>query len=209
MRPSRLLIACTVALIAATAVPGAGHATGPDPGTVYISSITYGGTGCPNGSASTSLSADRTAATMIFDVFVASTGTGVPVTERRKYCQVNLNLHIPRSLAWLATVKIDHRGYVQVPAGMTGSRGDAFHSPDLVLGTPAQSSFAGPVAKDYLVSDTYLQAPLTSTLCVSETVRPDNVNTQVRLDGGSGSGQITLDSLDFRVTTTQLLPCPH
>ncbi|MFC7245011.1 hypothetical protein ACFQO7_21255 [Catellatospora aurea] len=40
-------------------------------------------------------------------------------------------------------------------------------------------------------------------------MRPDNVDTQVRLDGGSGSGQITLDSLDFHVTTTRLLPCPH
>ncbi|GAA1403649.1 hypothetical protein ACFQZ4_04345 [Catellatospora coxensis] len=68
---------------------------------------------------------------------------------------------------------------------------------------------ASPTAKDYLVSDSYLQAPLTSTLCVAETVRPDNINAQLRLDGGSGSGQITLDSLDFRVTTTRLLPCPH
>ncbi|GAB4057252.1 DUF4360 domain-containing protein [Catellatospora paridis] len=208
MRPSRMLLACTVALLAATAVPGTAHATGPDPDSVYIASITYGGTGCPNGSTASSFGVDRTSATMIFDSFVASTGTGVPVTERRKNCQVNLNLHIPRSLAWLATIKIDHRGYVQVPAGMTGRRGDVFHSPDLVLGTPALTSFAGPVSKDYLVTDSYLQAPLASTLCASETVRPDNINAEVRLDGGSGSGQITLDSLDIRVTTTQLLRCP-
>ncbi|GHJ43483.1 hypothetical protein Cs7R123_08250 [Catellatospora sp. TT07R-123] len=207
MRPSRLLLACTVALLTTAAVPGVSHAAGPDPGTVYISSITYGGTGCPNGTVGSSISTDRTTATLIFDVFVASTGSGVPATERRKNCQVNLNLHIPRSLAWLAAVKIDHRGYVQVPAGMTGWRGDTLHSPDLIVGKPEQTGIVGPTAKDYRVTDSYVQAPLSSTLCTSEAVHPDNINAAVRLDGGTGSGQITLDSLDIHVTTTNLLPC--
>ncbi|GAA2358628.1 hypothetical protein Cme02nite_34800 [Catellatospora methionotrophica] len=208
MRPYRLLLACTAIVLATTAVPGTAHATGPDPDTVYIAGIAYGGTGCPNGSVASSFSNDRTSATLIFDQFVASTGPGVPVTERRKNCQINLNLHIPRSLAWLAAVKVDHRGYVGVPAGITASRGDVFHSTDLVLGAPAKTSYPGPVNKDYLVRDSYLQAPLSSTLCASETVRPDTINSQVSLDGSGGSGQITLDSLDLHVATTQLLPCP-
>lgn len=40
-------------------VPGV-NATGPDPTKVTISSISYGGTGCPQGSVGSFISSDRT-----------------------------------------------------------------------------------------------------------------------------------------------------
>jgi hypothetical protein len=44
----------------------------PDPSQVYFRGITYGGSGCPQGSVGVSFSGDRTTFTAIFDSFVAS-----------------------------------------------------------------------------------------------------------------------------------------
>ncbi|MGH9224732.1 MAG: DUF4360 domain-containing protein [Acidimicrobiales bacterium] len=72
----------------------------PDPDAFYVETLGYAGTGCPQGSVGQSFSDDRTTFTMIFDVFVASTGPGVPVSESRKDCQVDLSLHVPPGMAW-------------------------------------------------------------------------------------------------------------
>src|SRR5947208_7771357 len=68
---------------------------GPDPSKVWISGITTGGTGCPDGTVSQVFSDDRSTFTLIFDTYIASLGPGVPITESRKNCQLNINLHYP------------------------------------------------------------------------------------------------------------------
>jgi hypothetical protein len=62
------------------AIGAPAQAAGPDPSKVYIESIGYGGTSCPQGTVGQSISNDRTVATLIFDSFVASSGPTVPVT---------------------------------------------------------------------------------------------------------------------------------
>lgn len=61
-----------------------------------------------------------------------------------------------------------------------------------------QASFSGPVSKDYTVTS---NLDVTSTVwspCGASTAL--NVNSQVRLTGSSGSGLITDDSIDGKVT---------
>lgn len=94
----------------------ASNANGPNPGQVYVNGITYGGSGCPQGSVGVSFSPDRTTFTAIFDSFVASSGRGVPVTDQRKNCQVNLDLHYPQGWQY-SIAEVDYRGFVALPAG--------------------------------------------------------------------------------------------
>jgi len=186
----------TLALFA-TAAPGL-EENAPNPSQVYVQSITYGGSGCPQGSVATSFSDDRTTFTMIFDSFIASVGPGVPNTESRKNCQINVNLHIPQGWSF-SIASADYRGYVQLPAGMSATQKSIYYFQGEVAQVSADCNFSGPVSKDYLVHD---QIPLMSLVWSNcNAVRPMNINSQVRINGGrpGSSGQITTDSLDGKI----------
>lgn len=187
-------------LVATAVFGGAGtvSAAGPNPRSVYVQSISYGGTGCPQGSVGQSISDDRTAFTLIFDSFVASSGPGVPLTESSKNCQVKLNLHIPQG--WSFTIaSFDYRGYVQLPAGTTATLRSTY-SFDGTRSQPSLAHFAGPVAKDYQVHDKVGLPTLIWSAC--NAVAPLNVSSQVRINNPSGQpAQITTDSIDGKTTT--------
>jgi hypothetical protein len=185
-------------LLAALAVviPAAVASAQPNPAEVYVQSISYGGSGCPGGSVGNSFANDRKSFTLIFDSFVASQGPGVPVTENRKNCQVNLNLHVPGG--WQFSIgTVDYRGYVQLPAGVT-ARQKATYS---FSGSPAQissgASFTGPVSKDYLQNDSIPFSTIVWSACGA--VAPVNINSEVRTSGGAAPAQITTDSIDGKV----------
>jgi hypothetical protein len=184
------------AAIAVLISAGTATAQAPDPSQVYVQSIAYGGSGCPAGSVAQSFAADRQSFTLIFDQFIASQGTGVPVTNNRKNCQISLNLHLPVGIQ-VSVGTVDYRGYVQLPAGVTATQG-AIYS---FVGHPGQNnsstSFTGPVAKDYVIRD---QLQITSKVwSPCGTVAPLNINAQVRVSGGTSPAQITTDSVDGKV----------
>jgi hypothetical protein len=173
------------------------EAAGPNPADVYVESISYGGSGCPQGTVGQSLSDDRSSLTLIFDSFIASTGPGVPVTESRKNCQINVNLHVPQGWSF-ALASFDYRGFVELPAGVTASQTATYYFQGAATQSPRSTSFVGPVAKDYLVHD---QVPLLSLIWSQcNAVRPININSQIAIVAGSSqAAQITVDSIDGKV----------
>lgn len=82
---------------------------------MYVQSITYDGSGCPQGSVGSSFANDRQSFTLIFDQFVASMGPGVTRDEARKHCELDVELKSPDGWKW-AVVETTARGYVQLPA---------------------------------------------------------------------------------------------
>lgn len=87
---------------------------------VTIKSVGYGGTGCPQGTMSSSISNDRTVVTLIFDAYIASIGPGIAVTEQRKNCQVNVELLYPGGFQY-SILSADYRGYSAIQKGVTGT----------------------------------------------------------------------------------------
>jgi hypothetical protein len=170
--------------------------SGPDPSQISIQSVTYGGTGCPAGSVGHSLSDDRTQLALVFDKFVAKSGPGIPVTEARKNCQLNINVRIPQGFSY-SVGTFDYRGYVQLPSGVSAESKSTYYFQGEVTQASSSSRFAGPVAKDYLARDTL---GIVAWMPCDGRVVPVNVNAQVRLTGPStASAQITTDSIDGKV----------
>ena len=101
-------------------------AQGPKPSETYIAGLTYGGSGCPAGSVASAFSPDRKTFTMIFDSFVASSGTGVPITEGRKNCQINVDMRYPQGWSY-SIVTVDYRGYASLPAGVTATQKSTYY----------------------------------------------------------------------------------
>lgn len=88
--------------------------------------VSYGGTGCPQGSVASIISDDRQTMTLIFDSYVASIGKGVAVTENRKNCQLNIDLHYPGGFQY-SIFSADYRGYAALDKGVTGTQKSTYY----------------------------------------------------------------------------------
>lgn len=167
---------------------------------VYIAGITYGGTGCPQGTVGISLSTDRKTFTLIFDAYVASIGPGISLTDSRKNCQINVNLHYPGGFQY-SIFTSDYRGFVDLEKGVTGVQKATYYFAGSTAQASTQTNWSGPISQDYLIHD---EIPFSSTVwspCGS--VEALNINSQIRLDNTANKaalGYLSTDSIDGKVT---------
>ncbi|KAL1866309.1 hypothetical protein Daus18300_006770 [Diaporthe australafricana] len=89
------------------------------PSGISIVSVSYSGKGCPSGSVSTSLSADKTVVTLGFDKFQAYIGPGTSVADHFKSCNLILTLKYPPAYSF-AVVSSTYHGYAQLDSSVTG-----------------------------------------------------------------------------------------
>lgn len=87
---------------------------------VKIRGVSYGGTGCPQGTMSSQINSDRTVMTLIFDAYIASIGPGIAVTEQRKNCQLNVDIEYPGGFQY-SILSADYRGYSAIQKGVSGT----------------------------------------------------------------------------------------
>jgi hypothetical protein len=168
----------------------------PDPTEVTIESISYDGTGCPQNSVAQSFSSDRTSFTLTFDQLNATKGPGVAASENVKTCQLNLNLKIPQG--WQYSIgTIDYRGHVALPKKMKATQQSTYYfNGDGDLAS-ADTTYVGPVDKDYLIRDTLPFSTVVWSSC--DVVRPLTMTTQLSLKGGTEPGEISTASVDGKV----------
>jgi hypothetical protein len=170
------------------------------PNGVTINSINYGGSGCPQGTVSQFISDDRTTFTLIFDQYIANVGPGTNIADARKNCQINVDFHYPGGYQF-SIYKQDYRGYVKLDNGVNGLQKSTFYFSGTENQVSTSTNFAGPMDKDYLITDT---VPFDSTVwspCGKDGAL--NINTQVRVDNSGrsgGQGQLTTDSIDGKVS---------
>lgn len=91
----------------------------PDPDQVWIDTVTYGGSGCPQGSASVDILADRKSFQIILQEYIASAGPGIPLTQSRKNCQISVQLHYPGGFQY-SVLSTDYRGYANLAKNVKG-----------------------------------------------------------------------------------------
>ncbi|TVY78198.1 putative secreted protein [Lachnellula suecica] len=197
---SKFLTLALAATVFAYAMPAAQTSpVTPNPSQVSIAGIAYGGTGCPQGSIGSFISADRQTFTLIFDQFVASIGPGVGVAETRKNCQINLNMQYPSGFQY-SIFSTQYRGYVELDSGVNALQSSTFYFSGETGQSTTSTSFKGPINGNYEAED---DVALTSTVwspCGAPAAL--NINSQVRLTTSSttASGQITDDSIDGKIT---------
>lgn len=85
----------------------------------------YSGTGCPGGTASTTLSSDGKTLSVLFDSYIAEAGSHRGQTRDAKGCQINIPFMVPPGFA-VQVVKMDYRGFTAIPAGGRSTFGAGF-----------------------------------------------------------------------------------
>jgi len=186
-------------VLAAAAPLDATGGTSPDPTQVHINAVTYGGTGCPQGTVGVAISDDRTTMTLIFDDYVASIGPGIAVTENRKNCQLNIDLLYPGGFQY-SVFSADYRGYADLDSGVSGVIKSTYYFSGSTAQTSSEADFSGPISSDYLKSDSANSTSVIWSPCGAEGML--NVNSQVRLTSNSSksTGLLTTDSIDAKFT---------
>lgn len=111
----------------------------------------YGGTGCPGGSVSATLSPDAKSLSLLFDSYSVEAGGDTGKSFDRKSCNIAIPVHVPQGLS-IAVLAIDYRGYNNLPAGantqfsveyfFAGTRGPTF-----------SRTFKGVLDDDYLIQN--------------------------------------------------------
>jgi len=195
-----LVAFAALAIAMPAAEPGpAAAAVSPDPSQVYLNAITYGGTGCPQGSIGSFISADRQTFTLIFDSYVASIGPGVAITETRKNCQLNLDLRYPGGFQYSVFSTI-YRGYVGLDKGVTATQSATYYFSGQTSQSTTSASFSGPVSKDYEIESDLTLSSVVWSPCGSPVALNVDSAVLLRSSASSATGQITDDSIDGKIT---------
>lgn len=150
---------------------------------VEILGAEYGGSGCPEGSASVSVSPDGQELSILFDQFVALGNKGA---ERRKSCNMSIPIQVPQGFQ-ISLYDADYRGYV-APATIGRLRAEYFFAGQ--RGPVFYRTFNG--ESDYNVRDQLVTVGDVWSRC------GDSVNMRVNAAmTASGQGMATVDSFDL------------
>lgn len=153
----------------------------------------YGGTGCPAGSASVTLSPDQTSLSILFDSYVAEAGNGRRVD--RKSCNISVPVNVPQGYS-VAVFQVDYRGFNSVPRGAQ-TRLDAEYFWAGARGPRVSRTFVGPVNDIYTVSDGLIASALVWTPCGASVNLRVNSSMMAQTNSRMEQTMATVDSADI------------
>src|SRR6476620_10637939 len=123
----------------------AGYAHADD---ISLGNPGYGGTGCPDGSASVTLSEDQKSLSILFDSFVVEAGGTTGKSLDRKVCNVAIPVHVPQGLS-VSILAIDYRGFNDIPVGAQSTFGIQYFFCG-VRGANFNKNLRGPGSDNYV-----------------------------------------------------------
>jgi hypothetical protein len=169
----------------------------PDPDEVHINGIVFAGSGCPGGSAGVYLSDDALAFTIAFDEFYVEKGPGISLSEGRKFCNLNLDIHVPQGFQY-TIFKVDYSGFADLARGTGGMLKSTYRFSG-AAGRNSRATLAtrlrGALVDDYAIHDNIAIASLVWSRCGVN--RALNIKTEARVYGSrSKSALLTVDTID-------------
>lgn len=178
IRSSAILVLSSLMLspISATAVPAErerafrrdrgrfrGNERSTRPGRIVPGQLRHGGNGCPEGTMRVIFAPDGLSFTILFDRFVAGTGSVEGGQRGAMSCDAVLSMNIPENQQMEIT-RVDYRGFVSVPAGGKGALSSMFNFVEQSRGARGTGQwrdrdriliryvFSGPQAENYEIS---------------------------------------------------------
>lgn len=171
----------------------------------------YGGSGCPAGTARAVVAPDLKSFTMIFDNYIVNAAGSNSLD--RKNCQILINFQFPQGWSY-SVARMDYRGYYNISAGARGSQTALYYFQGNLQQARLNTVFQGPTEGDYTISDTLGINNLVWSPCGS--LSGLNINTsliaQVGHNNRNGYATLTTDSADGSIQTTYALQwqkCPR
>ncbi|MDG0815250.1 DUF4360 domain-containing protein [Bdellovibrio svalbardensis] len=155
----------------------------------------YGGTGCPAGSASVTVSPDQSSLSILFDSYVTEAGNTTGKTIDRKSCNISIPVTVPNGYS-VAVFQVDYRGFTAVPRGAQ-ARFDAEYFWAGSRGFRVSRVFAGPYNDNYTVSDGLLATTMVWTPCGASVNLRANTSMMAQTNSRREQTLATVDSADI------------
>ena len=121
----------------------------------------YGGSGCPAGTASITLSPDESALSILFDSYSVEAGRATNKTVDRKSCNISIPVQVPQGYS-VAVFQVDYRGYNLLPAGGM-MRFDAEYFWAGARGPPQSRVFTGTMNDNFTLTDNLIAQTVVCT----------------------------------------------
>jgi Domain of unknown function (DUF4360) len=172
----------------AYAAPNSSEATADVPGgNVTVEVVANNGSGCAPGTATVIGNADRSGFRVRYHDFVAESGGGAPVTDRRKNCQLAVLVTVPAGWTF-AIAEVEFRGRARLLAGASGLHRTNYYVQGSSQERDTEQEFSGPLNSFWSNRDV---APvLIYSPCSAQRIV--NINTELRVDAGSSHSKSSL-----------------
>ncbi|MBL6990306.1 MAG: DUF4360 domain-containing protein [Bacteriovoracaceae bacterium] len=156
----------------------------------------YGGTGCPAGTASATLSPDKKSLSLIFDEFLAEAGGSTGRRVARKTCNIAIPVHIPQGFS-VSIVEVDYRGFVYLPSRSARARFTAEYFFAGRRGPRYTKNWRGPHDDEYVIDNTLGLRALVWSRCGADVNMRVNTSMMVRNSNRREEAMATVDTIDF------------
>lgn len=179
-------------LVVAIAMMISTHAFADD---IRLGDPSYGGTGCPAGSASVSMGIDNKAISILFDQYMAVAGGASGVSLDRKSCNLAIPVHVPQGYS-VSVFEVDYRGFASVPRGGMGQfRTEYFFAGS--EGPRASKTYAGPYERDFTISHELEAEALVWSRCGEDVILRVNSSILARSNRQMDDVLMSMDSTDI------------
>ena len=156
----------------------------------------YGGTGCPAGTASVSLSPSEDAISILFDQFSASAGSSSGKRVDRKACNLSIPVTIPQGYS-VSVIQVDYRGFNLIPSAGAYTRLNTEYFWAGIRGPMFSKLFTGPQNKDFTTSNGIIAESLVWTPCGASVNLRVNSSIMAQSNNRMDQTDIMVDSADI------------
>ena len=153
----------------------------------------YGGNGCPQGSASATLSPDAKQLSILFDSYVVEANASKRID--RKSCNLAIPIHVPNGIS-VSILRVDYRGFNGLPAGASSTLTAEYFLADR-QGPRFTRDFWGAQDRDYYESNSLAAVGVVWTPCGRDTNLRINSSIRVRTNAAGQQAMSTVDSVDL------------
>ena len=167
----------------------------------------YGGSGCPGGTVSATLSPDQKALTLIFDQYIVEAGGTTGRRIDRKNCQIAVPVHIPQGLSF-SIVQMDYRGFNSLPRGAYSQINIEYFLafPGAPASGPKYSKrWNGSINEDYLITNALGVFATVWSPCGGNLNLRTATSMMVSTNSAYEQSLATLDSIDIKAGIRYLL----
>jgi hypothetical protein len=155
----------------------------------------YGGTGCPAGSASVTISPDSTALSILFDSYIAEAGNTTGRRVDRKSCNIAIPVNVPNGYS-VAVFQVDYRGFNSVPGNGAYTRMNAEYFWAGSQGPTFARTWQGPSNSDFTFSNGLIATALVWTPCGASVNLRVNSSAMAQSNSRMDQTMIGVDSAD-------------
>ena len=189
MKPKGGFMKSVIAALVLMAVTGTANAQ------ISLGQPAYGGTGCPAGTASATLTEDGSVLSILFDQFVAESGGVTGRRIDRKACNLRIPVNVGQGYQ-VALIAFDYRGYVAVPWGAQA----VFDASYSYIGQPTpvrfSKTFNGGRQENYSVKNELISTTVTWSPCGRQVMLEASAAVRSIANSSMQQTMMTVDSVD-------------